>query len=90
MQAAHIIPESYPDTADEVAAGATFYVNPDRYPKLEGQALLKMKSTPNPLDTIEQALVVAVRLRDGQLVHLVKSEPVRVVALVAEVSGDDW
>jgi len=90
MQSAHIIPEVYPDTADDVAAGATFYVNPDHHPKLEGHALLKMKSTPSPFDSIEQALVVAVRLRDGQLVHLVKTESVRVVALVAEVSGEDW
>jgi len=83
MQAAHIIPEVFPDVLDDVADGATFYLNPDRKPKFEGHAFLKVKSN-------VKGACHGIRLRDGLLMSLMPDEPVRVVALVAEVSGEDW
>lgn len=86
MQAAQIIPVEYPDTVEDAAFGATFYVDAKRYPHAEGIAWLRMdyELGPSAIGT------PAVRLRDGVVIYWPPKTACRVVALVAEVSGEDW
>jgi hypothetical protein len=85
MQAARILPASCPDTVDDVADGATFYLDPATYPLFTGDAFIATGDLSAAKDSR-----LCVRLVDGQAFHLTRAWPCRVVSLVAEVSGEDW
>ena len=83
MQSPNILPATCPDQLLDVADGATFYFDPDRKPAYQGQAFIKVYSS-------LASSCYAIRLSDGHLMSLLPDEPVRVVELTAEVSGEDW
>ena len=83
MQTPHIIPTMFPDVLSDVADAATFYLDPRSKPQYEGHAFIKAK-------TNVPGSCYGMRLRDGLIMSLLPDEPVRVVELTAEVTGEDW
>ena len=86
MQVPHILPATCPDTIEDVAEGSTFYLDPDAYPEHEGQGFMRLRSRTVHAKTE----IKCARLKDGRIVGLGYAWPCRVVALVAEVTGDEW
>lgn len=85
MQAPHLIPASCDDTVRDVADGSTFYLEPHNHPRYAGHAFIASDEENSAKDGR-----LCMRLLDGRALFLPKHWACRVVALVAETSGDQW
>lgn len=83
MQVPKIIPVSYPDTVEDAADGATFFV--DLGTPWEGQAFIATCDFNSAKDAR-----LCVRLSDGRAVYFHLTARCRVVALAADTAGEDW
>jgi hypothetical protein len=85
MRVPLIIPASYPDSLDDAADGATFYVDPAHGKHYEGQAFIATSD----LSAAKDARLI-VRLADGRAFHFDREWRVRVIELGADTVDERW